>query len=126
MTDNKCTPSAGEAPATPRNDTERREQLALWSKAMGHPARLQIVEFLLQHDGCMCGDIVEHLDLAQSTISQHLKMLKESGIIQGTIDGSRVCYCVNLRVLTAMSTSITALSQRSAAPAKPANGNCCP
>ncbi len=69
-------------------------ELATLAKALGHPARVQIVRFLLTQESCMCGDIVEHLPLAQSTVSQHLKMLKESGLIRGTIDGPRVCYCV--------------------------------
>lgn len=68
--------------------------LAALAKALGHPARVQIVRFLLSRDSCMCGDIVDHLPLAQSTVSQHLKMLKEAGLIRGTIDGPRVCYCV--------------------------------
>jgi DNA-binding transcriptional ArsR family regulator len=74
-------------------------ELAMLAKALGHPARVQIVRFLLSRDSCMCGDIVEHLPLAQSTVSQHLKMLKESGLIRGTIDGPRVCYCVEPKVL---------------------------
>ncbi len=73
--------------------------LATLAKALGHPARVQIVRFLLARDSCMCGDIVEHLPLAQSTVSQHLKLLKESGLIRGTIDGPRVCYCVEPAVL---------------------------
>ena len=73
--------------------------LATLAKALGHPARVQIVRFLLSRDSCMCGDIVDHLPLAQSTVSQHLKMLKESGLIRGTIDGPRVCYCVEPKVL---------------------------
>ena len=74
-------------------------ELATLAKALGHPARVQIVRFLLSQDSCMCGDIVEHLPLAQSTVSQHLKMLKASGLIRGTIDGPRVCYCVETKVL---------------------------
>ncbi len=74
-------------------------ELATLAKALGHPARVQIVRYLLSRDSCMCGDIVEHLPLAQSTVSQHLKMLKESGLIRGTIDGPRVCYCVEPKVL---------------------------
>ena len=76
-------------------------ELASLAKALGHPARVQIVRYLLSRDSCMCGDIVEHLPLAQSTVSQHLKMLKESGLIRGTIDGPRVCYCVEPKVLEA-------------------------
>ena len=90
-----------------RNGTDIRTEkgrttnvdLATLAKALGHPARVQIVRFLLSRDSCMCGDIVEHLPLAQSTVSQHLKMLKESGLIRGTIDGPRVCYCVEPKVL---------------------------
>ena len=68
--------------------------MARAAKALGHPIRVQIVRFLLAQDSCMCGDIVEHLPLAQSTVSQHLKVLKEAGLIRGEIDGPRVCYCV--------------------------------
>ncbi len=126
MTDNECRPSVGRAPVIPSDEAGRRLQLALWSKAMGHAVRVHIVEILLKHDGCMCGDIVEHLDLAQSTISQHLKMLKESGIIQGTIDGSRMCYCVNLSVLKAMANGIGALSQDLPDSSAMSAGDCCP
>lgn len=73
--------------------------LASLAKALGHPARIQIIRYLLSRDACMCGDIVEQLPLAQSTVSQHLKTLKDAGLIRGTIDGPRVCYCVEPRVL---------------------------
>lgn len=79
------------------------------AKALGHPARVQIVRFLLSRDSCMCGDIVDHLPLAQSTVSQHLKMLKESGLIRGTIDGPRVCYCVEPKVLERFKQLVTGL-----------------
>jgi DNA-binding transcriptional ArsR family regulator len=85
------------APAEGSRDSDL--DLATLAKALGHPARVQIVRFLLSRDSCMCGDIVDHLPLAQSTVSQHLKMLKESGLIRGTIDGPRVCYCVEPEVL---------------------------
>jgi ArsR family transcriptional regulator len=74
-------------------------ELATLAKALGHPARVQILRYLLGRDSCMCGDIVDHLPLAQSTVSQHLKMLKDAGLIRGTIDGPRVCYCVEPAVL---------------------------
>jgi len=73
--------------------------LATLAKAIGHPARVQILRFLLARESCMCGDIVEHLPLAQSTVSQHLKILKDAGLIRGTIDGPRVCYCVEPQAL---------------------------
>jgi ArsR family transcriptional regulator len=84
-------------------------ELATLAKALGHPARVQIVRFLLSQDSCMCGDIVEHLPLAQSTVSQHLKMLKESGLIRGTIDGPRVCYCVEPKVLERLKNLVSGL-----------------
>ena len=87
-------------------------ELATLAKALGHPARVQIVRFLLSRDSCMCGDIVEHLPLAQSTVSQHLKMLKESGLIRGTIDGPRVCYCVEPKVWSGSSNSSPASKGR--------------
>ena len=100
--DEKCCSTAKGRNGTVVRPVEPRESdldLATFAKALGHPARVQIVRFLLSQDSCMCGDIVEHLPLAQSTVSQHLKMLKESGLIRGTIDGPRVCYCVEPKVL---------------------------
>ena len=68
-------------------------QLARLAKALGHPARVAIVRILLGQGECICGDLVHRLPLAQATVSQHLKVLKDAGWIQGTIDGPRVCYC---------------------------------
>lgn len=88
-------------------DRQADEALASLAKALAHPVRVQIVRMLAQLDGCMCGDIVEKLPLAQSTVSQHLKVLKEAGLVRGTIDGPRVSYCIDptglrrLRVLVA-------------------------
>jgi ArsR family transcriptional regulator len=73
---------------------EERE-LAGLCKALGHPARIRIMKILLEHQSCMCGDIVEEIPLAQSTVSQHLKRLKGAGLIQGEIDGPRICYCID-------------------------------
>lgn len=75
------------------------EELAVLAKALGHPARVQIVRLLIRRAACICGDIVDELPLAQSTVSQHLKVLKEAGLIRGEIDGPRVCYCVEPRAL---------------------------
>ncbi len=83
-------------------EVERRDsdvELAVLSKALGHPARVRILRFVIAQESCICGDIVEHLPLAQSTVSQHLKMLKQAGLIRGTIDGPRVCYCVEPKAL---------------------------
>ena len=88
-----------EAPpqALPRSEDEALAQLA---NALGHPARVAIVRLLQQRESCICGEIVEVLPLAQSTVSQHLKVLKEAGWIQGEVDGPRVCYCLNPATLT--------------------------
>jgi DNA-binding transcriptional ArsR family regulator len=75
--------------------TERQQDLAKWSKALGHPARVAILETLGRRGGCICGELVDELPLAQATVSQHLKALKESGLIEGTIDGPRSCYSIN-------------------------------
>ncbi len=65
------------------------------AKALSHPARVAIVKFLAEQKSCICNDIVEHLPLSQSTVSQHLKELKNAGLITGEIDGPRVCYCID-------------------------------
>lgn len=70
------------------------EELARLGKALGHPARVRILRLLLTGGECLCGAIVDRVPLAQATVSQHLKVLKDAGWIQGTIDGPRVCYCV--------------------------------
>lgn len=74
---------------------ESAEELAGLAWAIAHPARVRIVHLLLSRETCMCGEIVEEMPLAQSTVSQHLKILKESGLVQGEIDGPKVCYCIN-------------------------------
>ncbi len=68
--------------------------LAEQAKALSHPARLAILQQLAVHDSCICGEIVDELPLAQATVSRHLKVLKEAGLVQGTIEGPRVCYCL--------------------------------
>ncbi len=75
--------------------TQREQDLANFAKAMAHPARIAILKVLAQRNQCICGEIVDLLPLAQSTISQHLKELKKAGLITGTIDGPRSCYCIN-------------------------------
>ncbi len=70
-------------------------EFARLAAALGNPARLAIVRFLHQHGACICGEIVNVIPLAQSTVSQHLKTLKEAGWIVGEVDGSRICYCLN-------------------------------
>jgi len=80
-------------------DVTWAEDLAKLSWALAHPARVRIVQLLLSRTSCMCGEIVEEMPLAQSTVSQHLKILKEAGLVQGEIDGPRVCYCINKTAL---------------------------
>ena len=83
----------------PVEGPEADEELASLAKALGHPARVQIMRLLVRREACICGDIVDEIPLAQSTVSQHLKVLKGVGLIRGDIDGPRVCYCVEPRVL---------------------------
>lgn len=74
---------------------KKEQDLAEFAKALSHPARIAILKVLAQRNECICGDIVEELPLAQSTVSQHLKELKNAGLVQGTVDGPRSCYCIN-------------------------------
>ena len=87
----------------PRTRTDEFKQsdirLAELAKALSHPARIAILRQLAKSDECICGEIVEVLPLAQATVSQHLKALKDVGLIDGTIDGPRSCYCVNHEML---------------------------
>ncbi|GEO07353.1 transcriptional regulator [Adhaeribacter aerolatus] len=77
------------------NFTEAQNQLASLAKALAHPARVAILQYLLKQQTCICGDLVEVLPLAQATVSQHLKELKSVGLIKGEIEGTSVCYCIN-------------------------------
>jgi DNA-binding transcriptional ArsR family regulator len=75
--------------------SNKEEQIAMIAKALGHPARVAIIMMLLKKQTCICGDIVEELPLSQSTVSQHLKELKEAGLIKGEISGVKTCYCID-------------------------------
>jgi DNA-binding transcriptional ArsR family regulator len=75
--------------------TVKDNRIARYAKALAHPARVAILRILAKRQSCMCGDIVEELPLSQSTVSQHLKELKEAGLIKGDIEGARVCYCID-------------------------------
>jgi ArsR family transcriptional regulator len=70
-------------------------EIALLSKALSHPARIAILEYIMASESCICGEIVNEIGLAQATISQHLKELKKIGIIKGNISGTKTCYCIN-------------------------------
>ncbi|MBX9450173.1 MAG: metalloregulator ArsR/SmtB family transcription factor [Taibaiella sp.] len=75
--------------------TDRQNQMATLAKALGHPARIAIIEYLMKVNTCICGDIVNELPLAQPTVSQHLKELKNAGLIKGNIEGNAICYCLD-------------------------------
>lgn len=75
--------------------TKEQNELAQMLKALAHPARIAIIQHIISRNVCICGDLVDELGLAQATISQHLKELKNAGLIQGTIEGASVCYCIN-------------------------------
>jgi len=108
----RCAPPAGSTPAPDLRPVEgdaADEELAALAKALGHPARVQIMRLLVRRDACICGDIVDELPLAQSTVSQHLKVLKEAGLVKGEIDGPRVCYCVEPRALRRLKSLVGSL-----------------
>lgn len=75
--------------------TTLEQEIALIAKALGHPARVAILQLLAQRQACVCGELVTELPISQSTVSQHLKELKTAGLVQGEIDGPRVCYCID-------------------------------
>ena len=96
----QCTPRADAAATAPVPESAvQDEELARLAWALAHPARVRMLRILIARSSCVCGEIVEEFPLAQSTVSQHLKILKESGLVQGEIDGPKVCYCVNPAVL---------------------------
>ncbi|HEY8916409.1 MAG TPA: metalloregulator ArsR/SmtB family transcription factor [Chitinophaga sp.] len=78
--------------------TKQQNDIAAMAKALAHPARIAILQYLVKKNACVCGDLVDELGLAQATTSQHLKELKTAGLIQGTIEGASVCYCINPKV----------------------------
>ncbi len=89
--------------------TAEQNRLADLAKAFAHPARVAILQMLIQRNACVCGDLVDELPLAQATVSQHLKELKRIGIIRGDVDPPRVCYCINEPVWNEAKTTFGAL-----------------
>ncbi|MEO7769124.1 MAG: metalloregulator ArsR/SmtB family transcription factor [Ferruginibacter sp.] len=89
--------------------TQKEQDLAGFAKAIAHPARIAILKVLANRNECICGEIVEVLPLAQSTVSQHLKELKNAGLIKGTIDGPRNCYCINWKAFEKFNTEFNLL-----------------
>jgi len=94
---NTCCPAAAPASAIPLNDAEA----ARLAKALAHPVRLQILRILMHRNGCYCGDLCAEFTLAQSTVSQHLRILREAGLIRGNPEGTAVCYCAEPERLNA-------------------------
>ncbi|MGQ7946607.1 ArsR/SmtB family transcription factor [Flavobacterium sp. WC2509] len=91
--------------------TDAQNQIASIAKALGHPARIAIIEYLLKVNECICGDIVNELPLAQPTVSQHLKELKNAGIIKGNITGNSICYCIDEKAIALLNTYFSNITQ---------------
>ena len=101
--------------------SQKEQDLAAFAKALSHPARIAILKMLAQKNECICGEIVEILPLAQSTVSQHLKELKNAGLISGETDGPRSCYCINWKAFEKFNTDFNSLFEN----LKETNAKCC-
>jgi DNA-binding transcriptional ArsR family regulator len=101
--------------------TDKQNDIATLAKALGHPARVAIIEYLLSVDACICGDIVNELPLAQPTVSQHLKELKNAGLIKGEVEGNSICYCIDEKNWNKFHKILNALFGKY----KPKKNNCC-
>ncbi len=96
MKNSKCCPGQTQTEEPSRKqEVGGDEEIARLAWAVAHPARVRILRILLSRKACICGELVDLMPLAQSTVSQHLKILKEAGLVQGEIDGPKICYCVN-------------------------------
>jgi ArsR family transcriptional regulator len=104
-----CPPADDRPDLRPVEGPEADEELAAMAKAIGHPARVQILRLLARRTSCVCGEIVDELPLAQSTVSQHLKVLKDAGLVRGEIEGPRTCYCIEPRALRRLKSLIGSL-----------------
>ena len=92
--------------------TDKQNEIATLTKAFGHPARVAIIDYLLKVDACICGDIVNELPLAQPTVSQHLKELKNAGLIKGDIEGNTICYCIDEKALDKLQSKFANISTK--------------
>ncbi len=101
--------------------TDKQNAIATLAKALGHPARVAIIEYLMKVDTCICGDIVNELPLAQPTVSQHLKELKNAGLIKGSIEGNAICYCIDEKALTKLQSYFANISDK----LEKKKSNCC-
>lgn len=104
------------------NYTDQQVQLARMLKVMGHPARIAILQSIIEANACVCGELVTEIGLAQSTISQHLKELKSVGLIKGTVEGTSVCYCIDMENWNLLKTSMEELLE---SPGKKPDSDCC-
>ena len=101
--------------------TEKQNSIASMAKALGHPARVAILEYLIKVNACICSDIVNELPLAQPTVSQHLKELKNAGWIKGNIEGNAICYCVDENVLSKLQLYFSGMASK----LEKKKNNCC-
>ena len=101
--------------------TGKQNSMARLIKALAHPARIAILEYLVKTESCICGDIVDELPLSQPTVSQHLKELKEAGLIKGNVEGNAICYCVDEKALGRVRDYFGTISSR----LEKKKNNCC-
>ena len=101
--------------------TIKQNKIAKYAKALAHPARIAILDLLMKKQACICGDIVDELPLSQSTVSQHLKELKDAGLIKGDIDGVKVCYCIDEKVIEKLQTYFFNITEK----LEKRKNNCC-
>lgn len=104
-----CPPQTRADDLRPIEGPAANEELALLAKAVGHPARVQILRMLTRRDACISGEIAGEFALAQSTVSQHLKVLKDAGLIRGEVEGQCVCYCIDPQVLRRLKALVAAI-----------------
>ncbi len=104
-----ASPSSSRTAAATRGTRDDRE-IARLARALGHPARVEILRMLIRGGECVCGRIVEVMPLAQATVSQHLKVLKDAGLVRGEVDGPRVCYCANPEAIRNLGERLVALA----------------
>lgn len=107
------------------NFSEHEQEIADFAKAISHPARIAILSKLAESNMCICGEIVEVLPLSQSTVSQHLNELKKAGLVQGTIDGQKSCYCINWKILSEKLELLNSFTDKLKIQNKSINNNCC-
>ncbi len=101
--------------------TDKQNRLAQWARVLGHPARIAILQYMLEQRTCVCGSLVDELGLAQATISQHLRELKEVGLIKGTVEGTSVCYCIEPKAWAKVQASFNKLFDQY----EPNGSDCC-